>query len=377
MLAASCSSQRPTRTSVATLVASAHTAAAPSSCSASPSPPRVLALAPDRPAPSERFIEVNGITDATAIASDIHHACALIDHGKVACWGDNNESGQLGDGTTTARDQVVVVPGLSAVRSIAVGPEYTCAIRSDDRLACWGSCPWGDAASFRPTALPSTRAVRAFASEASYGCVLRVDGAVFCFGNAMGAGSNGVIPGVHDVDAISVGAFGACALEHAHPNPRLRLSEPRQSRIVCWGAGSIEAWEPSGPGDPGPSPSLLLPTELGGAGDALAVDITHGSSDFEQPCLVRRNGRLACWDTGTTLLPLGREGTPQDVGLDHVVATRGHTVLRSTGEMFAIATDDAGGFGARRLLPEVRDVVAIASRCAIRSTGRVICWQRD
>ncbi len=44
----------------------------------------------------------------TRLAADTEHACALLDDGTVVCRG-NNDYGQLGDGTTTARTSPVAV----------------------------------------------------------------------------------------------------------------------------------------------------------------------------------------------------------------------------------------------------------------------------
>jgi alpha-tubulin suppressor-like RCC1 family protein len=56
-------------------------------------------------------VAVPGIGGAVAVASGLSHECALLESGKVVCWGDNT-SGQLGDGTTTARGTPVEVKGL-------------------------------------------------------------------------------------------------------------------------------------------------------------------------------------------------------------------------------------------------------------------------
>jgi len=56
-------------------------------------------------------VEVSGIADAESIALGSSHSCAVLDDGKVMCWG-SNDYGQLGDGTTTSRTTPVEVSGL-------------------------------------------------------------------------------------------------------------------------------------------------------------------------------------------------------------------------------------------------------------------------
>ena len=63
------------------------------------------------------------------------NSCALTDDTKVYCWG-NNEFGAVGDGTTTARSQPVLVG--SDYRQVRTNFGETCAIRTDDTVACWG-----------------------------------------------------------------------------------------------------------------------------------------------------------------------------------------------------------------------------------------------
>eukprot|EP00798_Chlamydomonas_sp_ICE-L_P016181 gene16181-22342_t len=80
---------------------------------------------------------------ATAIAAGEYHTCALLDNGKVKCWGFNfaGELG-LGDNATHA----TVGDGLPAVdlgtdrtaTAIAAGGHHTCALLDNGKLKCWG-----------------------------------------------------------------------------------------------------------------------------------------------------------------------------------------------------------------------------------------------
>jgi alpha-tubulin suppressor-like RCC1 family protein len=73
----------------------------------------------------------------TEVATGSTHTCVLTAGGDVYCWGAN-ASGQLGDGTTTARTAPVKVTGLGGPASdITVGANHTCAV-VEGAGRCWG-----------------------------------------------------------------------------------------------------------------------------------------------------------------------------------------------------------------------------------------------
>jgi hypothetical protein len=82
-------------------------------------------------------INVEGLTDATAIAVDRHHRCALLGGGTIRCWG-NNDQGQLGNGTTTNSTAPVPVVDITHATNVAVGEAHSCAVLSDGTARCWG-----------------------------------------------------------------------------------------------------------------------------------------------------------------------------------------------------------------------------------------------
>ncbi len=120
------------------------------------------------------------------------HTCALLadSNGTVRCWGDNQESGQLGiasrDETTTIAD-----PGLSDITSIRAGAQHTCALSATGAVLCWG-----EQYPNRPTLVDLQGAkATAIASGARHDCAIFEDRSVRCWG-------------ANDVGQLGDGAFG-------------------------------------------------------------------------------------------------------------------------------------------------------------------------
>jgi alpha-tubulin suppressor-like RCC1 family protein len=76
----------------------------------------------------------------TSVAVGLGHTCAIRDDASLWCWG-LNDSGQLGDGTTTDRVSPVQIRRESLWTGVAAGDKHTCAIRDDAALWCWGTGP--------------------------------------------------------------------------------------------------------------------------------------------------------------------------------------------------------------------------------------------
>ncbi len=71
------------------------------------------------------------------------HSCGLDATGKAYCWG-NNDSGQLGNGTTGGQSNVPVAvsnaaSGAVQFSNITVGDIFTCGLSVDGTAYCWGS----------------------------------------------------------------------------------------------------------------------------------------------------------------------------------------------------------------------------------------------
>lgn len=83
-------------------------------------------------------VDVLGLSNVIALSAGGAHTCALLTDGTVHCWGANN-SGQLGNGSRIGQLQPVAVSGLPGVAtSVAAGTAHTCALLNDGRVFCWG-----------------------------------------------------------------------------------------------------------------------------------------------------------------------------------------------------------------------------------------------
>src|SRR5438270_3879550 len=129
------------------------------------------------------------------------HACAILDDGTVACWG-NNDYGQLGDGTFTTRTSPVAVTNLSGVVSIAAGAFSTCAIVGSGAVRCWGNNfdgqlgTGGVVSSATPEAVVGLTNAISVAAGSAHTCAARSDGTVLCWGdNSFGQLGTGTVGG--------------------------------------------------------------------------------------------------------------------------------------------------------------------------------------
>ena len=86
-----------------------------------------------------------GGANAVSVSGGEHHACAVLNDGKLMCWGRNN-LGQLGVGVTGGHsvNPLNVDVGLGrTAKAVACGYFATCAILDDDTLKCWGENDYG------------------------------------------------------------------------------------------------------------------------------------------------------------------------------------------------------------------------------------------
>jgi len=229
---------------------------------------------------------------AHALAAGRGHTCALLDGGRIKCFGDG-VYGQLGLADTRARglapeelgDALPFVDLGPDFRTLEItsGAEHVCARSSDHRVKCWGNGRVGQ------LGLGSTD------------------------GPGGKPGQSRVAPPTGEarpaVDLGSVGRVVAIAAGNSHTCVLMERGGPADVGLKCWGwdgAGELGLTPPSarggGPGEMGdalPFVELgadLVPVALalGGAHTCVIVVERAEAMASKRP----QTGRLECWGDG-------------------------------------------------------------------------------
>jgi alpha-tubulin suppressor-like RCC1 family protein len=338
-----------------------------------------------------------------AVAVGAQHVCALLDGGRIKCWGENTygQLGNLGRGRNAGGhpgemgDELPYVDLGSERRavSVAAGPYFTCAVLEGGQLKCWGQNLTGNLGQGDPrdraqgelgdqlppidlgtgrTAL-AVSAAGAFklGSPAAPGpftglaisCAVLDSGQVKCWGggriNRYGAlGDDG-------------GAFdrGSRPGEMGDNMPPVRLSGQR-ARALAGGCsyacalvenGDVRCWGNPHMGKLGSQPFATLadphpPVALGRPAVAIAASGATNDMDFAHTCALLDDGAVKCWGNNASgQLGLGDRNARGD---EQVM---GRPVVLTAAEL---------GTGRK-----ARAIAAGASHtCAILDRGEVKCW---
>ena len=335
--------------------------------------PFVLCLALPTP-PAEANM---GAALAPAVAAGTHHTCALGQAG-LRCWGWNGD-GQLGlgddvdrggrPGTQPAQLAPLRPNGDGAIYAVAAGGQHTCALLDGGRVKCWGGNEHGqlgqndalgrDQADTRLAAVQLGADRQAIAVAVSAGrwdghtCVILSRGQVLCWGdNSEGQLGRGDYRSVGDNRGRSVAQAPTVPLGPGHWALELALGAHHTCallnthRVRCWGEnrGQLGLGDRIARGGDRASLAQLADVDLGGQ---MAVAIAAGEA---HTCALLQDGGVSCWGVGdagqlgtgdrlSRLQPRGADGS-----LARVRLTPGHRAVGITaGLKHSCALLDDGG----------------------------------
>lgn len=253
-----------------------------------------------------------------SISAGGFHTCALTAAGGVKCWG-RNDSGQLGDGSTSASMVPVDVPELDAgIVAVSAGGAHTCALDAGGGVACWGRNDFGQLGDGTTTQRTSpvpvsglSSGVTAISAGGLHTCALMEWGAVKCWGNnnqgQLGDGSTTGRTTPVDVVGLGGGVSGVAA----------GGSDNSGGHTCAWlVGGALKCWGRNDFGQlgDGTTERKLTPADVAGSGSGAAV----GGGRYHS-CALSTAGGVSCWGwniggqlgdgtTSTRTMPVGVVG---------------------------------------------------------------------
>lgn len=279
---------------------------------------------------------------ATVLTLGFDTACALTLGREVFCWGAN-EAGQLGDGTLMMRPVPQRVPGLTAIADVCSGSNHTCTVAVSGEVQCFGGNAGGQlgdgTTDTRNTPAPVSGDLDAssIACGSGFTCAILDDESVSCWGDGE-AGENGSSTFMDtNVPGAVMGIVGTPSeITAGSQNACVAFSD---GTVRCWGAADFGRL-----GDGGAS---------GGSDQFMAVpvpalaDVTSiANGPTASHACVLEDGNVLCWGGN-------RFG---QVGDDNIGIAR-PAPFQVDLPAPAIAVDTGG-----------------VSSCAVLDTGRVWCW---
>jgi alpha-tubulin suppressor-like RCC1 family protein len=276
--------------------------------------------------------------------------CAVTSGGGAKCWG-TNDSGQLGDGTTSNRETPVDVATLtSGVASVSAGTDHACALTTGGGVKCWG---WNDAGqlgngTLSPSPTPVNvsglgSGVSAISAGGAFTCALTSGGGVKCWGsNSSGQLGDGTLTNRSaPVDVCATGQTAPCSVLLSGVTA---ISTGGRHACALLGTGAVKCWGSNGAGQLGDGTYTTSPTpvDVSGLGTVSKVSAEGASHS----CAVTTGGGVKCW------------GSDQYGQLGDGTMTTSNTPVNVSGLGSGVSDVSAGG----------------RHTCALKTGGAVKCW---
>ena len=249
-----------------------------------------------------------------AVSAGEHYTCGIRTDGTVACWGSNTRFG-------TYFGQAD--PPAGTFTAIGTGRDHTCGVRADGTIECWGADYSGQLQAPEGT-------FESLSASSWHTCGVRTDGTVACWGRNDDGEST---PPAGEFSSVSASFTNTCGVR-------------TDGTLECWGDDNDGKFVPP-------------------AGTFVAV-----SMESLHACGVRTDGAIACWGyvRGGTVLP----GTYRSISLGDFHACG----VRTDGAVVCGGLDLSG-----QSSPPPGEFTSVSvgdvHSCGLGVSGDIVCWGYD
>lgn len=247
-----------------------------------------------------------GLSFKTIATSGFDTTCGIASDDRAYCWGAN-ATGQLGDGTTTAKYVPTLVSGGYTYKSITVngynsnGYMNTCAIALTGNAYCWGynnNGQLGNGTTTQSTtpvlvsggitfSTQNTKTISTSGDGSNFNtCAIATNNSAYCWGyNNHGQLGNGtttqsttpvLVSGGLSLTTIATGYYTSCSLA-------------TNGNAYCWGANSY------GQLGNGTTTQSLTPVLVSGLTFKSIVTNGSYSTPYNYTCGITSNDLVYCW----------------------------------------------------------------------------------
>ena len=281
------------------------------------------------------------------------HTCAVSTNNTIACWGDN----------TNNRSNPTSAPGIDdTTRFLAVsaGGFHGCGVTADHQAACWGNNTDNRS---NPTSAPDVDATTRFLAVSAgfiHTCGIKADGRLACWGSNVNNRSSPTSSSNVDANtrflAVSAGNAYTCGIK-------------ADGRVTCWGGDTRDSTRPTSADGVNANTRFLT----------VSPGWTH-------TCGIKADGRVTCWgqDIASRSSPTSAPGVDDTTRFLAVSAGFIHTCGITTDRRVACWGSDSNDESSPTSSPDVnantRFLAVSAGRlhtCGITTDRRVACWGLD
>ena len=279
--------------------------------------------------------QVLGLTDVIAIsAAGGGHSLALKSDNTLWAWGNNN-SGQLGDGTTSNRSVPVQVGGLTGVVKISTGNLHSLAIKLDGSVWAWGYNNGGQLGDLTTTSRSTPIQVGGIAGAVgisgghSHSLAVKFDGTVWAWGqNSYGQLGDGTLTN-RLTPVQTAGLSGVVDVAAGHDNSLALLN-----------GGTLMAWGSNSYGQLGTGSGMHHSTAVQVYGLTGIVSVSTGNRDSYHVLALKSDGTI--WAFGSNRYGKIGDETTINRALPVQVAGVSNAIAVSAGYLHSMAIRDDG-----------------------------------